>query len=164
MGVRFCRLPWPFGNMRPPGYRRGIGLAAYVILGINAEGRKTVLTVSIGKEQSSKYWLSVLNELKNRGRTFWAFARVTENRKRLQLRAFIKSILVQNRPKRDYFNFCVNSKNWYKIYSVVTSGQSRFSVSALVCIIQGILSLSMQLLKNPFTKHEVCIKPEEKNN
>ncbi len=70
MGVRFCRLPWPFGNMRPPGYRQSIGLAAYVILGINAEGRKAVLTVSIGKDQSLKYWLSVLNDLKNRGRTF----------------------------------------------------------------------------------------------
>ena len=42
-------------------------LAAYVILGINAEGRKDVLTVTIGDNESSKYWLSVLNELKNRG-------------------------------------------------------------------------------------------------
>lgn len=42
-------------------------LAAYVILGINAEGRKEVLTISIGENESSKYWLSVLNELKNRG-------------------------------------------------------------------------------------------------
>ena len=42
-------------------------LAAYVILGINAEGKKEVLTISIGENESSKYWLSVLNELKNRG-------------------------------------------------------------------------------------------------
>ena len=42
-------------------------LAAYVILGINAEGRKEVLTISVGDNESSKYWLSVLNELKNRG-------------------------------------------------------------------------------------------------
>jgi len=42
-------------------------LAAYVIPGINAEGRKEVLTISIGENESSKYWLSVLNELKNRG-------------------------------------------------------------------------------------------------
>ena len=41
--------------------------AAYVILGINAEGKKEVLTISIGENESSKYWLSVLNELKNRG-------------------------------------------------------------------------------------------------
>ena len=42
-------------------------LAAYVILGINAEGKKEVLTVGVGENESSKYWLSVLNELKNRG-------------------------------------------------------------------------------------------------
>jgi putative transposase len=42
-------------------------LAAYVILGINAEDKKEVLTISIGENESSKYWLSVLNELKNRG-------------------------------------------------------------------------------------------------
>ena len=42
-------------------------LAAYVILGINSEGKKEVLTISIGENESSKYWLSILNELKNRG-------------------------------------------------------------------------------------------------
>lgn len=42
-------------------------LAAYVILGINTEGEKEVLTISVGDNESSKYWLSVLNELKNRG-------------------------------------------------------------------------------------------------
>ena len=42
-------------------------LAAYVILGINCEGKKEVLTIQIGENESSKYWLSVLNELKNRG-------------------------------------------------------------------------------------------------
>jgi len=42
-------------------------LAAYVILGINSEGRKEVLTIEIGENESSKYWLAVLNNLKNRG-------------------------------------------------------------------------------------------------
>ena len=42
-------------------------LAAYVILGLTVEGRKDVLTINIGDNESSKYWLSVLNELKNRG-------------------------------------------------------------------------------------------------
>lgn len=42
-------------------------LAAYVVLGINADGRKEVLTITIGENESSKYWLSVLNSLKNRG-------------------------------------------------------------------------------------------------
>ena len=42
-------------------------LAAYVILGINQDGRKEVLTIEVGDNESSKYWLSVLNGLKNRG-------------------------------------------------------------------------------------------------
>lgn len=42
-------------------------LAAYVMLGINTEGRKEVLTIQVGDNESAKYWLSVLNELKNRG-------------------------------------------------------------------------------------------------
>lgn len=42
-------------------------LAAYIILGINDEGRKEVLSIQIGENESSKYWLSILNELKNRG-------------------------------------------------------------------------------------------------
>jgi len=42
-------------------------LAAYVILGINLDGIKEVLTIHIGENESSKYWLSILNELKNRG-------------------------------------------------------------------------------------------------
>lgn len=42
-------------------------LAAYVILGINQDGRKEVLTIEMGENESSKYWLSVLNGLKNWG-------------------------------------------------------------------------------------------------
>ena len=42
-------------------------LAAYGILGLNADGYKEVLTIEVGENESSKYWLSVLNGLKNRG-------------------------------------------------------------------------------------------------
>ena len=42
-------------------------LAAYVILGINCDGKKDVLTIEVGENESAKYWLSVLNGLKNRG-------------------------------------------------------------------------------------------------
>lgn len=42
-------------------------LAAYVILGLTCEGKKDVLTIQVGENESAKYWLSVLNELKNRG-------------------------------------------------------------------------------------------------
>lgn len=42
-------------------------LAAYVILAVNLEGKKQVLSIHIGENESAKYWLGVLNELKNRG-------------------------------------------------------------------------------------------------
>ena len=42
-------------------------LAVYVILGINLEGKKEVLTIEVGQNESAKYWLSALNSLKNRG-------------------------------------------------------------------------------------------------
>ena len=39
----------------------------YVIYGINMEGCKDVLGLYLGENEGAKYWLSVLNELKNRG-------------------------------------------------------------------------------------------------
>ena len=41
--------------------------AAYVVIGVNLDGEKEVLGVWIGANESSKFWLSVLNDLKNRG-------------------------------------------------------------------------------------------------
>ena len=42
-------------------------LAAYVILGVNEQGHKEVLTIEVGENESAKYWLNILNSLKNRG-------------------------------------------------------------------------------------------------
>ena len=41
--------------------------AAYVVLGVNMDGEKEVLGIWVGTNESSKFWLSVLNDLKNRG-------------------------------------------------------------------------------------------------
>lgn len=41
--------------------------AVYVVLGVDANGMKDVLSIEIGETESSKFWLSVLNNLKNRG-------------------------------------------------------------------------------------------------
>ena len=41
--------------------------ALYIAFGINLEGMKEVLGIWIAESESSKYWLGVLNELKNRG-------------------------------------------------------------------------------------------------
>lgn len=40
--------------------------AAYVVIGVNLDGEKEVLGIWIGANESSKFWLSVLNDLKNR--------------------------------------------------------------------------------------------------
>ena len=40
--------------------------AAYIVLGINSEGFKEVLGIWIGENESAKYWLGGLNELKQR--------------------------------------------------------------------------------------------------
>lgn len=41
--------------------------AAYMSIGIDLDGKKDVLGIWIGENESAKFWLSVLNELKNRG-------------------------------------------------------------------------------------------------
>ena len=41
--------------------------AAYLILGLTMDGRKEVLSLAIGENESAKFWLNALNELKNRG-------------------------------------------------------------------------------------------------
>jgi len=40
--------------------------AAYLVLGIQNDGRKDILGVWIGENESAKFWLSVMNDLKNR--------------------------------------------------------------------------------------------------
>lgn len=50
---------------------RYVTKAAYVVLGITMEGKKDILGMWIGEHESSKFWLSVLNDLKSRG--VWMF-------------------------------------------------------------------------------------------
>lgn len=42
-------------------------VAAYIMLGITLEGKKEILGIYLGENETSKYWLTLLNELKNRG-------------------------------------------------------------------------------------------------
>jgi putative transposase len=44
-----------------------VNKAAYVVVGIDIEGYKDVLGIWIGENESAKFWLSVLNDLKHRG-------------------------------------------------------------------------------------------------
>ena len=41
--------------------------ATYVVLGVNEDGYKEILGIWIGENESAKFWLSVLTDLKNRG-------------------------------------------------------------------------------------------------
>jgi putative transposase len=54
-----------FLKMRLEGHVRNVAL--YTIIGINLDGQKECLGLWIGETESAKSWLSVLNELKNRG-------------------------------------------------------------------------------------------------
>ena len=42
-------------------------VCVYAIIGINMEGQKDILGLYIAETESAKYWLTVMNELKNRG-------------------------------------------------------------------------------------------------
>ncbi|EJY56437.1 transposase mutator type [Alicyclobacillus hesperidum URH17-3-68] len=44
-----------------------VNKAAYMVIGIDLEGQKDVLGIWIGENESAKFWLTVLNELKSRG-------------------------------------------------------------------------------------------------
>ena len=41
--------------------------AAYIVLGMDTDGFKHVLSIVVGENESAKMWLSILNDLKNRG-------------------------------------------------------------------------------------------------
>ena len=44
-----------------------VNKCAYIILGINDQGYKDVLGIWINETESAKFWMGILNELKNRG-------------------------------------------------------------------------------------------------
>ena len=48
---------------------RVVKKAAYVVLGINKDGYKEIIGIWIGENESSKFWLGVFNDLKQRGVT-----------------------------------------------------------------------------------------------
>lgn len=46
---------------------RIVSKAAYIVIGINSDGMKEVLGIWIGENESSRFWLKILTDLKNRG-------------------------------------------------------------------------------------------------
>jgi len=47
--------------------KRVINKAIYIVLGINLEGHKEILGLWLSENEGSKFWLSILTELENRG-------------------------------------------------------------------------------------------------
>ena len=41
--------------------------AAYVVMGVSIDGYKDILSITVGANETSKFWLGMLNDLKNRG-------------------------------------------------------------------------------------------------
>ena len=52
-------------NVRCEG--RIVKKAVYIAIGIDVDGKKDVLGMYVGENESARYWLSILNGLKNRG-------------------------------------------------------------------------------------------------
>ena len=46
---------------------RILSRAAYIVLGITSDGYKDILSITVGANETSKFWLGMLNDLKNRG-------------------------------------------------------------------------------------------------
>ena len=65
-GVQTCALPISV-HFSVREENRVVKKAAYIVLGINKDGYKEILGIWIGENESSKFWLGVLNDLKARG-------------------------------------------------------------------------------------------------
>ena len=46
---------------------RIVSKAAYIMLGITCEGEKEILGIWVGENEGSRFWMGLLNEIKNRG-------------------------------------------------------------------------------------------------
>lgn len=46
---------------------RILNRAAYIVLGVTTDGYKEILSITVGANETSKFWLGVLDDLKNRG-------------------------------------------------------------------------------------------------
>ena len=61
----FCFLDAIHYSCRDEG--RIVKKAAYVALGVRVDGTKDILSITVGANESSKFWMGMLNDLKNRG-------------------------------------------------------------------------------------------------
>ena len=57
------KIPRAYYKVREDG--RILSRAAYIVLGITVEGYKDILGITVGANETSKFWLGMLNDLKN---------------------------------------------------------------------------------------------------
>ena len=121
--------------------RQVVTKAAYVVLGVNMEGRKEILGIWIGASESSKFWLSVMNELKSRGvKEVYLFCVDGLNGFREAIAAAYprsdiqRCIIHQIRSSTKYVNwkdmkaFMADLK---RIYGAITEGEARLALDEL---------------------------------
>ncbi len=70
--ARPLNLVYPFVFMDCIHYKvredgRILSRTAYVVLGVTVDGYKEILSITVGANENSKFWLGMLNDLKNRG-------------------------------------------------------------------------------------------------
>ena len=58
---------WMQSTIMSAGEGRIVKRAVYIALGIDMNGKKDVLGIYVGENESAKFWLSIMNGLKNRG-------------------------------------------------------------------------------------------------
>ncbi|MFQ7552523.1 MAG: transposase [Blautia marasmi] len=63
---KICHCFYGCGTF-PCSRRQSNGKKSYVAIGVKLNGKREVLGMWVGGNESAKYWLSVLNEIKNRG-------------------------------------------------------------------------------------------------
>ena len=53
--------------LQSPGRRADRKPGGYVVLGVTADGYKEILSITVGENETSKFWLGMLNDLHNQG-------------------------------------------------------------------------------------------------
>ncbi|WP_258408867.1 IS256 family transposase [Mycoplasmopsis fermentans] len=85
--------------------------ATYVIMGINSDGQKEILGLYIGENESTKFWMSVLNALKNRGISKIDII-CSDNLKGIQ--QSIEVVFPNSKQQRCIVHMIRNSVKWYE--------------------------------------------------
>lgn len=135
-----------------------VSKAAYVMLGVNLEGRKEILGIWVGENEGAKYWLGLLNEIRQRGVTDILIASIdglqgfSEAIREVFPKTEIQRCVVhqiRNTVKyvsyKDHKRFCADLKN---IYGASTEAAGREA---------------LERVKTDWSQYAACLKSWETN-